>query len=106
MATCSYCELEMTLADGCVDTPIVIQGRSYRPIRYGHEPGLHRAQYRCHDCGVLPGQVHHHGCDVERCPVCGGQSIACDCVWVGEEHLSDEWIEELERRFLLVGPDE
>jgi hypothetical protein len=64
------------------------------------------ARRRCGDCFVRPGEVHHHGCDAERCPACGNQSIASGCLWAGEEHLSDEWIEELEERFVLVGPDE
>jgi hypothetical protein len=106
VAICNYCGLEMTLGDGCVDSPIIIERRFYRPIPYGHEPRLKRVKLRCHDCGVIPGQVHHHGCDVERCPACGEQSIGCGCIWAGEEHLSEEWIEDLERQFLLVGPDE
>lgn len=34
---------------------------------------------RCHDCGVLPGEKHHDGCDVEGCPRTFKQRIACEC---------------------------
>jgi len=33
----------------------------------------------CHDCEAKPGEYHDMGCDVERCPDCGGQLIACQC---------------------------
>lgn len=35
----------------------------------------------CRGCGVPAGSLHEHGCDVERCPRCGGQMIAHDCVY-------------------------
>lgn len=57
-----------------------IGGRSLPRVRYGSETedwGADRVP--CHDCKVIKGQLHVPGCDVERCPACGGQTIACDC---------------------------
>lgn len=40
----------------------------------------------CGGCGASVGALHSSGCDVERCPRCGGQSISCDCIY---EYVSD-----------------
>jgi hypothetical protein len=51
-------------------------------VRYGSEAedwGADRDA--CHDCAVVKGELHVPGCDVERCPVCGGQVFGCDCAY-------------------------
>jgi hypothetical protein len=37
---------------------------------------------RCHDCGIInkKGNIHHLGCDVEKCPRCKGHLISCGCL--------------------------
>ena len=68
-----------------------LSGRRYRRIRYGKEPlwkdatEEHIAMWQevikrpCHDCGVIAGELHLDGCDMEHCPRCKGQYLGCGC---------------------------
>jgi hypothetical protein len=57
--------------------------RPLRRIRWGDEKGLWPKKRGrlgpCGDCAALPGQYHAPNCDMEQCPVCGGQALSCDC---------------------------
>lgn len=44
------------------------------------DPIRERDISKCGDCGVIEGELHHPGCDMERCPKCGNQLLSC-CCW-------------------------
>lgn len=74
MAICGWCGEDMLTAKSCQLNEMIINGVTYKPVKYGDESG------DCHDCGVEKGGYHHPGCDIEQCPVCNGQLISCGCL--------------------------
>ena len=62
-------------------------GRDYTRIPYGSERDVDWGAdvQPCHDCSAVKGELHAKGCDVERCPVCGGQVITCPCKLEGAD---------------------
>lgn len=85
MATCNWCNQEMT-------DPATIDCTGNRIIDFPDGSQLpavpSTAEYSgspCHDCNVLAGNYHHPGCHNERCPLCKGQLISCMCLADGDE---------------------
>ncbi len=84
MVKCRDCEKEMLDLEikSCTFGHIMVGG-----IVYPRDTSYYDINLRCHDCGIenTSGNIHHCGCDIERCPACGNQLISCDCkkTWVG-----------------------
>ena len=86
MTACPRCMREMLASVSCNPDPFIIGGEVFEPLPWSNERRFGRApaNFACRDCGTPPGGIHHHGCDVEECPVCHGQAITCGCAEVGE----------------------
>jgi hypothetical protein len=82
VAICVFCGERMAEGASCSEEPLLIGDSLYTPIRWGDEEGypFRIMTERCGDCSVGKGGVHHHGCDLEQCPVCLGQAITCGCL--------------------------
>lgn len=57
----------------------------------------------CHDCGALPGEYHKEGCDVERCPRCGGQYMLCNEGGCEGTRPGEDWPPALDDRMVWTG---
>jgi hypothetical protein len=80
MAICGACDQEMLdqSSVSCVTDKIKFpDGTELDPIPYNPDYG--GDDHRCHDCNIKKGGIHHPGCDMERCPKCGGQMLGCGC---------------------------
>jgi predicted Zn-ribbon and HTH transcriptional regulator len=80
MAECGDCRKEMTnkKTESCSEDFNLIQ---INKKAYARNTEYFDVNERCHDCGIVnkKGNLHHFGCDMERCPKCRGQLISCNC---------------------------
>lgn len=100
MAKCRRCKTEMcdSKTTTCETYKVVSfpDGTKMSPIPYTPpDPKI-----RCHDCGIAAGGVHHDGCDMEICPLCGGQFLGCSCL-VSEAAVSDT----KKTKRIVISPD-
>lgn len=96
-AVCAFCHQRMdNHCDDCGANRLVEfpDGKTIPAERWKPEGWVEGQSYdyRCHDCNITAGHYHHPGCDMERCPRCGGQLIACGCL---DEADDDDDLENL-----------
>lgn len=82
-ATCVGCGLAMMPGVACTVETLVVDGEDFARLPLGGEtPDWwvgREPDDQCHDCAVQGGQIHHLSCDMEQCPNCFGQLLACGC---------------------------
>lgn len=81
---CIDCNREMTSTHthSCTLKTITLRGKTYN-----RDATYYDINTRCHDCNIVNrrGNIHHLGCDIERCPRCTGQLLSCGCQEEGRE---------------------
>ncbi len=90
MSVCEWCNREMMTAASCNVAAFHREGRRFHMVPFGDESGRRTSSAQCGDCGVRRGGLHHPGCDLQRCPACGGQLLSCGCLFDEDGPDSDD----------------
>jgi ribosomal protein S27E len=72
---CDYCNKDVYGVEGCSAKYLIPKYSNKAYVRSTYH--FDEENGRCNDCNSKHGTFHHPGCDVERCPICGGQFISC-----------------------------
>lgn len=96
MAKCPACQREMSDPNhgGCTFTHVKINGVVYKRDTENRFGGIGR----CGDCGAPYGTPHHPNCDIEQCPVCGGQLLSCGCGGDDVQFMTEKGVKQNEKR--------
>ena len=82
MAVCSHCNQEKDDHLSCTFDQIQIGDNAW----YDRDTEHYGEGDYCESCGVPneAGNIHHYGCEIEKCPVCGEALATCECkrYWV------------------------
>ena len=90
MAKCEDCNKGMLDKNVETCTNKYIQFEGDKKV-YKRDTSYFDVNERCHDCSIVnkKGNIHHYGCDMERCPKYKGQLISCDC-GEGERYILEK----------------
>jgi hypothetical protein len=107
MAVCDHCNQEMLSADGVhrrTDNYPEARGCTYS-VRRRMGPEAREAPLRRLWCASRSGPPPRTRPRTAPGLPAVNQSHG-GCVWAGEEHVDEDWVDEMEERFQLVGPDQ
>ena len=78
--TCDVCGGRIGFTVSCKKRTISYKGKTYKRIKVGDSGDVYEGKKKaiCEDCHVSYGRWHHHGCKLEKCPICGERYATCE----------------------------